>query len=385
MLTHRSENISSTLARSPRSPRTRASLQFISTLLGLLAVAIVAVGVSPSAQAEQNPTWDVAELSGKVQARHGNGDWYPLAKDARLNAATEIITGSDGRVVLARGTSTITLAGDSHLEVPNPSQQASDDGVFQSLGTLLYKVKPKLGQRFKVKTPYLVTTIKGTVFSVTVNTLGASVHVSEGLVDVTPTQGGDGAAVGAGQSASVAAAAGADVNVEGAGTQGAPQPKSGDDADAGGDRPSGQSHSGQVIFADEDAPGHAISDDARASSNNPIPGAARAADRSNGKSSAGTGHTLPANTAAADVAAVPDAGTGVVDLSVGGDIAAGDDLTDDNNVIGGGGSSSSGGGGNAGGGGNSGGAPNADISSAVNAAASAAAQKSNNGKAKGQK
>ena len=382
MLTHRSTNI----PRSPtRSPRARASSRFISTLLGVLAIAVVAVGVSPGAQAEQNPTWVVAELSGKVQARHGNGDWYPLAKDARLNAATEIITGADGRAVLARGTSTITLAGDSHLEVPNLSQQASDDGVFQSLGTLLYKVRPKLGQRFKVKTPYLVTTIKGTVFSVTVNTLGASVHVSEGLVDVTPTQGGDGAAVGAGQTASVLAAAGADVNVEGAGTQGAPQPKSGDDADVGGGRPGGQSHSGQVIFADEDAPGQAISDHARVFSDNPIPGAARTADRSNDRSNAGNGNNLPAKAAAADLAAVPDVGTGAVDLSAGGDLPAGDDIAAGDDLAGNGSVAATGNGnaygkGNGNAYGNS--ASNVSASAAV-AASDAAVQKSNNGKAKG--
>ncbi|MGH6914546.1 MAG: FecR domain-containing protein, partial [Geminicoccales bacterium] len=192
------------------------------------------------APARADGGWQIVEVDGKVHVRYGADRWVQARSGDTLFSSAEIITGSDGRAVLARGPSTIAIAPGARIELPRqddavpPLRKASLPGpdhqpqpaierVFQTFGTLLYRVKPDSGRQFQVQTPYLVTTIKGTVFTVAVNTTGAAVHVTEGLVEVMPVLGGIGAMVAAGQAAIVPAERGADVEVRGRDAERAPR------------------------------------------------------------------------------------------------------------------------------------------------------------------
>jgi hypothetical protein len=89
--------------------------------------------------------------------------------------------------------------------------------VFQSLGTLLYKIKERAADMaaFEVETPYLVAVVKGTVFTVNASKNGTAVHLTEGVVDVQPTLGGTGVTLTPGRTALITAVPGADVTVTG--------------------------------------------------------------------------------------------------------------------------------------------------------------------------
>ncbi|MEK9946772.1 MAG: FecR domain-containing protein [Alphaproteobacteria bacterium] len=117
------------------------------------------------------------------------------------------MTGTNGRALLDRDGDRIQITPNARMEL---APTATSTTVLQRAGRAVYDIVTGGRPRFKVETPYLVAGVKGTVFSVTVTTTGASVSVSEGVVSVDPpTPSGFSAAdVGAGQSAAVAVEAG---------------------------------------------------------------------------------------------------------------------------------------------------------------------------------
>ena len=118
-----------------------------------------------------------------------------------------IVTGLDGRALLDRAGDRIEITPGTRLQL---EPQATTTSVLQRAGRVIYDIVTGGKPRFDVQTPFLVAGVKGTVFSVTVTTNGASVSVSEGVVGVSPpTPGGfDGADVSAGSSAAVSVDAG---------------------------------------------------------------------------------------------------------------------------------------------------------------------------------
>ncbi len=212
-----------------REFKPRFAMKSIGNLCAAFAFIALAVMPSRAVLAADDTAWTAAKVQGTVHIRNGNGAWKRLREGEQLGAFAEIISGENGSAVLVRGVSTIHIARETRVEVPMVSQeeQASIFGitpeqaslslsrsqkggkgpraetVTQSFGTTMYKVKPLPGRRFKVKTPHLVATIKGTVFTVSVNDAGAAVHVSEGLVEVTSPSGDDVAMVPAGHTVSV--------------------------------------------------------------------------------------------------------------------------------------------------------------------------------------
>lgn len=203
-----------------RELQPRILTNFLGQFFAAFILLIVATVPGNAEDGASDQSWRVGDVKGQVHVRDIDGDVRPLKAGDRLGASAEIISGENGSAVLVRGESTINIARDTRVELPmlGTRKQASirtvalgrgqesgrvsgAENVFQSFGTMLYRVKPRQGRRFKVHTPYLVATIKGTIFSVSVNADGAAVHVSEGLVEVTPTLGGESAMVPAGQTA----------------------------------------------------------------------------------------------------------------------------------------------------------------------------------------
>jgi hypothetical protein len=143
-----------------------------------------------------------------------NAPLQPIAQGQLIAATAMIVTGLDGRALIDRAGDRIEITPGTRLQL---EPQASTTSVLQRAGRAIYDIVTGGKPRFDVRTPFLVAGVKGTVFSVTVTTSGASVSVSEGVVGVSPPtpDGFDAADVGAGSSAAVSvAAAGLSITVE---------------------------------------------------------------------------------------------------------------------------------------------------------------------------
>ena len=209
--------------------RTRAGGWFPAVVAGarsagfafLMAGLVAAVpGVSPASAGQDGLTWVVTKASGNVQYRMGGKaptEWQALQAGAVLGAAAEVRTGSDSRALLTHRGTTLTVSPESALKLPGADRPNGVYRVFQSLGTLLYKIKERAAgmAAFEVETPYLVAVVKGTVFTVNASNAGAAVHLTEGVVDVQPTLGGTGVTLTPGRTALITAVPGADVIVKG--------------------------------------------------------------------------------------------------------------------------------------------------------------------------
>ena len=188
----------------------------------LLIVGLVApvTGMSPAYAGEDSLNWVVTKASGDVQYRMGGKaptGWQALQVGAVLGAAAEVRTASNSRALLTHQGTTLTVSPESTLKLPGTERPKGVYRVFQSLGTLLYRIKERAAgmAAFEVETPYLVAVVKGTVFTVNASADGAAVHLTEGVVDVQPTLGGTGATLTPGRTARITAVPGADVIVKG--------------------------------------------------------------------------------------------------------------------------------------------------------------------------
>ncbi|MGE0120808.1 MAG: FecR domain-containing protein [Dongiaceae bacterium] len=171
---------------------------FVAFCLVVLSPALV--GARAQDLAALPAPWIVAEAVAPVEVRHDRGRWEPLAAGATIAAASEIRTGRDGRVLLVRGADRVQLFARSYLELPPAQEDGAMTRFVQWLGQALFEVEPRPSPRFEVETPYLVATVKGTVFAVEVSQDGAAVAVTAGTVAVA-TPGGAAAAVSAGRTA----------------------------------------------------------------------------------------------------------------------------------------------------------------------------------------
>ena len=183
------------------------------------------------------PQWRVMSVRGKAEVRDGSKMWHrwnSAKPGALLNNRAQVRTGPDAEVIVSNGHDTLTLAPNSTLELPAPDAERGLTQVVQTRGTINYDIESRLlpgtkedrpslkkvlfstqrlRGRFEVVTPFLIVGVKGTNFNVDVDANGASVEVSEGVVEVdTPDEGGS-ATIVAGQTASVATQSGNTVSV----------------------------------------------------------------------------------------------------------------------------------------------------------------------------
>ena len=177
-------------------------------------------GTSPAYAGEDGLTWVVTQASGDVLYRMGDEaptEWRALHVGAVLGAAVEVRTGSDSRVLLTHQGTTLAVSPESGVKLPGSERPNGVYRVFQSLGTLLYRIKERAAgmATFEVETPYLAVVVKGTVFTVKAFAEEAFVELSEGVVRVQPTHGGTGITLVAGQTARVTRASGTDVIIKG--------------------------------------------------------------------------------------------------------------------------------------------------------------------------
>lgn len=151
---------------------------FVSLLLFALACS-----VSARADDADAKTWRVVQSVGEVEL--SSGGMFPVALDrtADLEPGSVVTTGATGRVVLRRGEEQIVLKANSSLTLTAASDRSTE--LSQDSGTAVFSVGKKRAPHFEVKTPYFAALVKGTVFTVYVDSFGAKVSVREGAVEVS--------------------------------------------------------------------------------------------------------------------------------------------------------------------------------------------------------
>ncbi len=177
------------------------------------AAAIVMVGTIP-AQADGADRWKVLEARG-VEVKKPGASWAALEKGAVVPRGSAIRTGAKGKLVLDSTGDSVTMSPNSRMAIPAGPTGTGAVNVKQSFGTLLFRIVKRPADRFRVSTPYLAAVIKGTTFSVTVNDVGAALHVSTGAVQVTSLLSRKVVLVRPGQTAAVSSTRGTPMKLTG--------------------------------------------------------------------------------------------------------------------------------------------------------------------------
>ncbi|AOO82887.1 hypothetical protein BHK69_22795 [Bosea vaviloviae] len=166
---------------------------------GLALAVIVAIGAVPAAQAEDN-LWRIAKVSGEAWVSGGGIQQASAAQQAELRPGDSIRTGRNGRVLLVRGAESILISANSAISLPEAGRPGMST-VIQQAGSILLDVEKRNVQHFEVETPYLAAVVKGTRFSVSLQSGQAKVDVVRGQVQVSDFRSGQFALVLPGQSA----------------------------------------------------------------------------------------------------------------------------------------------------------------------------------------
>ena len=169
--------------------------------------------------------WTVAQAAGDARYRLSDmpgTPWLSVKAGTFVSLQAQFETGTDGRIVLTREGDRITMSPNSRIVLPDAKPASTVTRVFQSFGIMLYKVRSRAGsvlvggkhpRRFEVQTPYLVSTVKGTTFSISVTNSGSAVNLIEGILQVSTPDDAVSTQILGGQIASVAANAGNAISV----------------------------------------------------------------------------------------------------------------------------------------------------------------------------
>jgi hypothetical protein len=134
----------------------------------------------------------------------------PLANAAMLKPNESVATASQGRTMLTRGHDIIELEPATRIIDGNRGLDDAMSIIQLIEGTIHVKAAKRTdGGTLSIETQYLVATVKGTKFDVTVTDQGAAVSVTEGVVSVRAIGSNDGVDVTHGRTAVVLAGDGA--------------------------------------------------------------------------------------------------------------------------------------------------------------------------------
>jgi len=136
--------------------------------------------------------WGVQSSSGDVFTTPGGTDGQRRLETGQLlTAPFSIRTGPTGQVTLVRGDDAVLVSPGSELEVQAATQSEAGlvTRILQSIGSLVYQVEKRAKQRFEVETPYLVSVVKGTTFTISVTKRDAVVSLQEGSLEILGIDG----------------------------------------------------------------------------------------------------------------------------------------------------------------------------------------------------
>jgi hypothetical protein len=149
----------------------------------IVAVTLVATSLWLSPARASDLT--VTALTGAVSLiEHGHA--VRPAIGAKLSLPVEIHTGADGVVDLQQLGSSLHVGPNSTIAVPEADSHGNAiDKIKQSAGYVLYNIKSRKDHPLAVETPYLVSVVKGTVFTIAVKERATTVALMEGLLDIS--------------------------------------------------------------------------------------------------------------------------------------------------------------------------------------------------------
>ena len=153
-----------------------------------VAVAAFLAGVSTQAIAGSEG-WSVSESSGNVVLQRG-GESVPAKRGAEVRPGDAIVTGAGGRAVLVHGQDFVTVASNTRIRIPAEQKDSLFTRFIQEVGNAIFRVEKRGTPHFSVDTPYLAAVVKGTTFSITVGPADTALQVTEGVVEVSTTDGG---------------------------------------------------------------------------------------------------------------------------------------------------------------------------------------------------
>lgn len=148
-------------------------------------------------------TVDIAQ--GTVEYRHDSeGAWQAVSAGDSLPIPVEIRTGPDTSAQVRQAGTFFDVSADTHIRLSNEDDQA--DGlvsrVKQWIGTVFYDVE-RQPDTFQVETPFLVSTVKGTQFTIVTTDSASFVTLKEGRLEVVDRETGNTRTLNPGDIASV--------------------------------------------------------------------------------------------------------------------------------------------------------------------------------------
>jgi len=170
----------------------------ISLLVGVLTY----LSVGLTGVHAQDAQWTLIESEGPVFVAQPLSAPRFISLHEKIAPGSTITTGRAGRAVVNRGFQTITIGPNARIAMPAADAKGMTR-IIQDLGAAMFKVDKRGVQHFEVDTPLIAAVVKGTTFTVSVTAVGHSVHVVEGLVEVSARSGGMPVPVPAGATALV--------------------------------------------------------------------------------------------------------------------------------------------------------------------------------------
>ena len=171
----------------PISP-TRTTIRF--AVFASVAVASGSLALAAATSRDSGPERIyVTDVGGRVEVST-NGIAYEVEVDSTIALPSRILTGTDGNLVIKQAETSISVAPDSEIEIP----EAAADGqliarIVQHRGNVFYDVAKREVSRFRVETPYLVAVVKGTQFNVAVGADNTMISLFEGSLEIlTPDE-----------------------------------------------------------------------------------------------------------------------------------------------------------------------------------------------------
>src|SRR5690606_38691721 len=170
-------------------PLPRQAAGIASSLLIALAFAAPVDAAAPTAAGARHHPVLITAVAGDVGVSMANVDVEPHVGDEVLLPA-RIVTGSDGTLGLAQSRTSISIAPDSEVEIPETAYDGQLIGrLVQWRGNVFYDVETREVERLRIETPYLVAVVKGTQFNVAVLDETTTISLFEGRLEIRDPEG----------------------------------------------------------------------------------------------------------------------------------------------------------------------------------------------------
>ena len=147
--------------------------------LFLTPIMLLAAAVSTASAAE---SLTITRVSGSVKVAV-DGREVAVRAGSTVNVPARIETGADGSLQAEQASSTLDVGPNSVVLLPGVAGRTVEK-IIQNRGRVLYSVKPRKARTFSVETPYLVSVVKGTMFTVAIDGHSTAVSLLEGSVEL---------------------------------------------------------------------------------------------------------------------------------------------------------------------------------------------------------